>query len=238
MLGNRTMDFIPRRRYLSEEAAELIKERIFRRRYAPGSRLIVENLAQDIQVSMTPVREGLKELVSQGLVVYDGKSYSVFNPSEKDILDLFLIRRYLEQLCAHEAAQHMDKTVIDEMIEYYRSFQGSSLKDSLDLVRIDMEFHQKLLEGADNQRLMNMLQVVQEQCWLIRLWGFSNVYSEEFAMSTVKEHLEVLESLKAGDPDHAEKVMRDHVIHGEQRTIETLKQNNKLPFAFGEIGQL
>ena len=233
MTEGSTMDFIPRRRYLSEEAARLIKDRIIKLKYPPGSRLVVETLAQQIKVSMTPVREGLKELVAQGLIVYDGKSYSVFNPTEKDIVDLFIIRRYLEQLSAYESAQFMSDEALDVLIKYYEEYkQKNGFSDFSDLIKMDMKFHRDILAGTNNSRLQNMLESIHEQCWLIRAWGFANTYTKEYAEKTVQEHLDVLYSIKSRDAKVAEMAMRDHLISGEERTFFTLNSTKNHKYLF------
>lgn len=221
-----TQQFMLKRTYLSEEVANLIKEQIFALKYTSGSRLIVETLAQELRVSMTPIREGLKILVSQGLVVYNGKSYSVFNPSDKDIQNLFYIRRYLEKLSAFQAAENITQEQIKALKEKYEDYKNN--KDAIagfaDLLNMDMWFHEKLAEATGNWRLKTMLKPVQEQCWLIRRWGFANFYSREIAERTVKEHLYVLESIIDKKPEEAEQRMHEHIIQGEKRTFETLKE--------------
>jgi len=63
-----------------------LKDQILNLEYYPGDRLVVETLAKKINTSMTPIREGLRNLVFDGFVVYDGKSYSVFNPTKKEMM--------------------------------------------------------------------------------------------------------------------------------------------------------
>ncbi|MBC7294664.1 MAG: GntR family transcriptional regulator, partial [Thermoleophilia bacterium] len=65
------------RQSLSQQAGEAIKKRILSLDLPPGTRLVVDTLAEELGVSRTPVREALRELVSQGLVTYDGNSYTV-----------------------------------------------------------------------------------------------------------------------------------------------------------------
>ncbi len=223
MNSERTSFTIPRRRYLSEEVADIIKDRIFSLEFSPGERLIVDTLAQEIQVSMTPIREGLKELVSQGLVTYDGKSYSVFDPSPADVENLHRIRRYLEQLAASLAAERMDPEVVDGMMGMIREFVSSDKTgDSNTHIELDQLFHRSILEATGNERLQNMLSTIQEQTWLIRHWGFAHSYEQHIAEYASEEHLAILQAIRDRDPQKAEALMRDHLVHAEDMSRETL----------------
>lgn len=228
-MNMQNMSTVLRRRYLCDEVMNIIKERIFSLQYDRGNRLLVEALAQELEVSMTPVREGLKGLVAEGLVVYDGKSYSVFNPDEKEMTDIFRIRRSLERLSASLAAEHMKASEIEAL---YPLFTESSISrciaDYSELIRIDKLFHKKILEGANNKRLESMLETIEEQCWLIRAWGYSKSFPKWYIEKTAEEHLEVLDTIKNHEVDKAAMSMEKHIIYGEKRIWESLKD---IPFS-------
>lgn len=215
-----------RRRYLCDEVLNIIKKRIFSLEYNRGDRLLVESLAQQLDVSMTPVREGLKGLVAEGLVVYDGKSYSVFDPNEREMAEIFSIRRSLERLSAFLAAENME---ISEIEALYSIFSESSISrcivDHAELIRIDKLFHKKILEGSNNKRLKTMLGTIEEQCWLIRAWGYSRSFPRWYIEKTAEEHLAVLELIKNHNPEKAAITMEEHIINGEKRTWESLSEN-------------
>ena len=165
------------RQYLCDEVTRIIKLRIFNLEYPRGSRLLVENLANDLNVSMTPVREGLRSLVAEGLVLYDGKRYSVFNPTEKEINDIFNVRRMLERLAAMLAARHMREEDVTYLLELFNHDElPNYIENQAEFIKVDKIFHAKILEGADNARLGQMLATVVEQCWLIRRGVYSHVF--------------------------------------------------------------
>ena len=232
-MQRKNISTVLRRRYLCDEVMKTIKQRIFTLDFNRGDRLLVESLAQELDVSMTPVREGLKGLVAEGLVVYNGKGYSVFDPDEKDMAEIFGIRRSLEILSASLAAENMEASEIKSL---YSSFSESSISrcivDHSELIRIDKLFHKKILEGANNKRLKTMLGTIEEQCWLVRAWGYSKSFPRWYIERTAEEHLTVLEHIKNHESEKAALAMEKHLINGEKRTWESLQ---KLPFA-GEIG--
>ncbi|NCB00765.1 MAG: GntR family transcriptional regulator [Spirochaetia bacterium] len=213
-----------RRQYLCDEVMKTIKERIFSIEYNRGDRLIVETLSQELEVSMTPVREGLKALVSEGLVVYDGKSYSVFNPNVKEIADIFRIRRSMERLAASLASESMKVEEIEKLVALFSQEHISRhFSNKSELIRIDKLYHTKILEGADNKRLKTLLEPLQEQCWLIRAWGYSKTFPAWHVERTAEEHLRILAYIKDHQSDEAGIAMENHLINGEERTWESLK---------------
>lgn len=215
-----------RRRYLCDEVMHIIKARIFSLEYNRGDRLLVETLAQELEVSMTPAREGLKGLVAEGLVVYDGKSYSVFDPDEAEMAEIFRIRRSLEMLSASLAAENMLASEIEDVYSLFSKASISHcLADHAELIRVDKLFHKKILEGSHNKRLKSMLGTIEEQCWLIRAWGYSKSFPKWYIEKTAEEHLTVLEHIKNHEPEKASSAMEGHLINGEKRTWESLKDN-------------
>jgi len=214
------------RQYLCDEVTRIIKLRIFNLEYPRGSRLLVESLAQDLKVSMTPVREGLKSLVAEGLIIYDGKSYSVFNPTEKEIADIFNIRRVLERLSATLAARHMKESDLTYLLSMYRRDDVHRyMSEQSELIKTDKIFHAKIMEGANNPRLTNMLESVEEQCWLIRAWCYAEVFPKWYTERTIEEHLGILYAIKKRDEISAGVAMEHHISNGEKRTWEALKNS-------------
>ena len=204
------------KRYLSDEVSRTIKEMIFELRFHRGERLIVESLAEELGVSMTPVREGLKQLVSQGLVGYDGKTYSVFNPTTQQIQDMFDIRRYLEKLSAYAAAKHASAGQLQELYDYQHVWRKKQDVDLSQFIAFDIDFHTMLATSTGNERLLALASPINEQCHLLRLWSYEHRFPRENLVITVDEHLAVLDAIKAKHPQKAEQEMEAHLLKGEQ----------------------
>ncbi len=218
------------RKYLCDEVAYYIKKSIFNLELPRGTRLYVDTLATELNVSITPVREALKTLVAEGLVVYSGKGYKVFNPSKKEIEDIFNIRRMLERLAASLAAKNMDEKTLEFLFDLYsKDVQQDYLKRQSEFIRADKIFHAQILESADNNRLVQMLATVSEQSWYIRACCYSHVFPSSYVEQTSFEHLEILRAIENRDEKKAEEAMEKHIIHGEQRTWEAI-ESSKLDF--------
>lgn len=218
------------RKYLCDEVAYYIKKSIFNLELPRGTRLYVDNLANELNVSITPVREALRTLVGEGLVVYSGKGYKVFNPSKKEIEDIFNIRRMLERLAASLAAKNMDQKVLDYLLDLYsKDVQPNYLKSQSEFIRADKIFHAQILESSENNRLVQMLATVSEQSWFIRACCYSHVFPSSYVEQTNFEHLEILKAIENRDEKKAEEAMEKHIVHGEQRTWEAI-EGSKLNF--------
>jgi len=211
------------RQSLSEQAAEAIKARILSLDLPPGTRLVVDALAEELGVSRTPVRAGLKQLVSHGVVTYDGNTYAVTTYSRQDVEDIFMIRRSLEALAASQAAQRMpaeDLRALRKLCEEGRRRLAEG--DTEFLITVDLRFHEMISSGSGNERLIKLLDQLREQSWLIRRWGFLPKLVEYVESVTVEEHLAIVERLEAGDSEQSAKLMQEHLLRGEHRTLEWL----------------
>lgn len=197
---------------LNEQVASILKEQILDLEYFPGDRLVVETLAKKINTSMTPIREGLRNLVFDGFVVYDGKSYSVFNPTKREMMNLFSVRRVLEKVAARQAAENMDESEIDELIEYYdRKTADTSNYLVNDFFKDDVEIHTSICQGTKNSKLINILIPLQEQNWFIRRCIFLADYTEEIVNKTISDHKALLQSIKNRNVEEAEAIMDHHM---------------------------
>jgi DNA-binding GntR family transcriptional regulator len=211
---------------LSDQAADLIKERIFNQEFAPGERLVVEKLADEIQVSRTPIREGLRVLVQEGLVNYDGKSYTIFNPTMEDVKEIFAIRQALESLAARCAATNMPPEEIEHLREIIREYESGNSKHSL--VEIDIKFHDALIHGAANSRLERIVANMREQLKLIRNWVAEGIEEGTQESETIQEHQQVLDGISRRDGLTASEAMMRHLDNGQRRTIKNLKNRHLL----------
>jgi DNA-binding GntR family transcriptional regulator len=211
------------RHSLSEQAAGVIKSHILSLDLPPGTRLVVDALAEQLGVSRTPVREALRALVAQGLVTYDGNTYVVTTYTRPDVEDLFAIRRALEALAVRQASQRMSSGTVGELRALCERGQGSiAVGDTEFLISMDLQFHTIISQASQNARLQGLLDGLREQCWLIRRWGFLRTLVEPVEQMTLEEHIAILERLSAGDGEGASRLMEEHLYKGEQRTLEWL----------------
>jgi DNA-binding GntR family transcriptional regulator len=207
------------RRTLSEQVAEKLKTRILSIGLEPGTRLLTDALAEELGVSRTPVREGLRELVKEGLVSYDGKSYAVKTFTRKDAEEVLSIRRALEVLAARQAGGN----ITDAQLRELRSLQSQSeerLKkgDVQSLVDIDFRFHEVIADASLNSQLRMLTNGLREQIFLSHRWSFD----PRQLWNTLAEHRRILRALLARDPERAARAMGEHLERVAARTLSKL----------------
>jgi DNA-binding GntR family transcriptional regulator len=205
------------KRSLGDKVSEIIKEKIFSMEFSRGERLIVESLADSLQVSVTPVRDALKKLVASGVVSYIGNTYSVFDPCEQDIQNILAIRKSLEMLSSFQAAQYMDNATLNLL---FRSCEENFVieePEDLKFMKYDSFFHRTILEGTGNSRLANMLIPIEDQFWLLFLWGHENNFPKSMARKTIEEHYEIAKAIQSRNSKKSALVMGNHIVKGENR---------------------
>jgi DNA-binding GntR family transcriptional regulator len=207
------------RRSLSEQVVEKLKNRILSLQMEPGRRLLTDTLAAELGVSRTPVREGLKELVKEGLVNYDGKSYAVKIFSRRDAEEILSIRRALEVLAARQAGANITAGQLHEL----QSLQSQSQKkldegDIQSLVEIDFRFHELIADASLNSRLRMLTTGLREQIFLSHRWSFD----PKQLVQTIAEHEGILRALLVRDPEMAAQAMDEHLEHVARRTLAKL----------------
>lgn len=191
-----------------ERAYEHIRQAILSHRLRPGDRLREADLAEEIGLSRTPLREALARLEADGLIVNDpARGLAVMQLDYNMVGELYFIREVLEGTAARLAAQHaseVELTIIDEICDQYRRALG----DGAALSMRNRQFHEALYRCAHNRYLVKTLNGLHDA---LALLGDSMLNDPKRAGQTLQEHAEILEAIKARDPDAAEQATRRHI---------------------------
>jgi len=184
----------------------------------PGERLMEVQLAEQLGVSRTPVREAIRKLELEGLVVMVArKGAYVADVSVKDILDVLEVRSVLEGLAASLAAERMTEEELEELelISYHfkRHIESSNTEG---MIEKDMQFHDKIIHSTRNPKLIQITQSLQEQVQRFRITYFSE-YSK--SKNLLMEHQAILEAIANRDAATAQKVAQSHIDMLEQTIV-------------------
>lgn len=187
----------------------------------PGSHLKEEDLAARIGVSRTPVREALRRLDAEGIVIFvPNQGARVASWSDRDIAEIFGLRMLLESYGASLAARNITVGQIAEMRRLAERMEAAAQSGGDDFVdriaEANDRFHRLLLDAAGNARLTAMLSRVIE---IPLVLGTFRRYSDEDLQRSLGHHRELLAALEAHDPQWAESVMRSH-IHAARRVFQ------------------
>ena len=211
---------------LQDRAYEAIKTRILSLAFAPGRQLAETELASQLGISKTPVREALRRLEREDLVrVISYKGVFVTEVTARDVLELSEIRGVLVGL----AAEQVTKTVTDSDIEQARQLlqQGDLALESGDVERwlqVNNEFHSWLLDRADNLRLRRLLANLDDQ--FHRIQRLAATVPGGIVASN-RGHYGILDAMAARDAQAAARLARQHILSvGEQslRKVESIVQ--------------
>lgn len=212
---------------LKQEIYDALHRQIIAGKYAPGDWLRQEEIASQMGVSMTPVREALDLLVAKGIaerVPYRG--VRVREMSEKDVVEAYGLRLFLEAMIAREAALNITPEQIENletiMTEMDRYVDLSEMPQERHLSR---EFHALIAEASGNNLLIQLYAIVANAFpdWLL----YEALYRKpELVKSSVAqthdEHASILDTFKKHDPDLAVKVSVEHVMESG-RWLETYR---------------
>lgn len=185
-----------------------LRERIISLKLAPGSRLNEVELAGELGVSRTPVREGLNRLLSEDLIEQSptgGMFVRQLDPA--DLRELYSVRAVLEGVIAREAcerATEADIGALGEIIERMRLL----VEHAAEVFRLGDEFHGRLSDMAGNDRCEQLLRQIRGHIHRYRGLSSANEMRHRIA---VEEHQEIFEAVAARDPDRAEQGMRAHI---------------------------
>ena len=202
---------------LKEEIYDALHRQIIAGKYVPGDWLRQEDIASQMGVSMTPVREALDLLVAKGIaerVPYRG--VRVREMSEKDIVEAYGMRLILEAMIAKEAALNSTPEQIAEletiMAEMDRHVELSEMPQERQLSR---KFHAAIAEASGNNLLIQLYAIVSNAFpdWLLyeALYRKPELVSGSVAQ-THDEHSAIMRAFKKKDPDMAVKVLLAHVM--------------------------
>lgn len=205
----------------TQRAYELIWDKITSLQLAPGTSINEPELADELDLSMAAVREALKLLAFDELVVVTPRhGLYVTDINLPDLEQLSEMRLALESLCARQATERATADDI-AVLEALRQEQAAiPAADSRRLFEVDHKFHQAVARAAHNKYMARTLD--QFYGLSLRLW-YLVLPHLDFLPAAVGKHLDLVEAIKAGDADRAEAIMRDHVQSFYDKVQEILK---------------
>lgn len=202
-----------------------LRQAIITGEFAPGERLMEIALANRLGVSRTPVREAIRKLELEGLVVMiPRKGAEVARITEKDLRDVLEVRSSLEELAAELATERMNdesKKKIELSLKQFENAIASN--DNAAIADSDMEFHDTIFEATGNARLIQIISNLREQIYRYRL---EYVKDTEYHAILLKEHKELVKSMFSGQKTEARQIMRRHIDNQEMTVIRNIKEEN------------
>jgi DNA-binding GntR family transcriptional regulator len=194
-------------------AYEAIRDRILDGTFAVDDHLVEADLAAQLDVSRTPVREALRRLASEGLVTFQpNRGARVAGWSEAELAEIFELRALLESYGARLAAARATDEDLDHMRElagHMEELVASGHEDFHQVALANNAFHLAVLRAAGNERLVSILSSLVHVPLVQRTFAR---YSPEAIQRSLAHHRECIEALACRDGLWAESVMRAHIL--------------------------
>lgn len=198
---------------LSVKIYNLLHNAILRRELKPGDVLVETKLADILNVSRTPVREGIRQLEIEGFVQrVPNKGAVVTGILKEDIKEITLMISVLEGLAARLASEVQDKRLLTEVeiildeIDFHNNRKPVSIEV---LARKNINFHNLIMEMSRRPRLIETLQGLYNQIWRARTTA---LVVPERRNKAIEDHRAIFNAIKAGDGVKAEEIMRRHIL--------------------------
>lgn len=216
-------EFPQERRTAHQFVRDTLRRAILSGALAGGTRLVQADIAAQLKVSTTPVREALRDLAADGLILFDPHRGAIVHELHVgELVEVYEIRKLLEPLAIRKATQHLT----DEQLATAAALQDKmeQEQDPGAWADLNWQFHALLERAANSPRLLSIVKSVQDTAAIYV--GHSLKVEPERIAEGNREHRELLDALRRRDPDKAAEVLTAHLDATlravmESRSLET-----------------
>lgn len=211
----RPEDYLP----LREAVFMTLRSQILKGELKPGERLMEITLANRLGVSRTPVREAIRKLEHDGLVVMvPRRGAHVAEITRQELLDVLEVRKSLEILAIQKACDRMTDEDLGRLVLAERTFAEQAARRDADITSLgeaDEHFHDVIYESTGNRRLVQMLSNLREQMYRFRVEYLKDL---DIRQVPVSEHEAMIRALEMKDKEEAVRITSLH-IHNQYMSI-------------------
>jgi len=198
---------------------DYLYEQIVSYKLKPGDPLVEQDISSSLGCSRTPVREAIRILAAEGLVRHiPGRGAYISEISIQDIEEIFSLRKMLELGALKEGLQHISDEEIQEVENVLTSLDQNSASEAF--FHSDRLLHDMIVRNSGNKRLIQFLNMINAQIERIR--RISALRPQRLANSK-KEHLEIIEAIKARDLERASKILDEHIENVKLSCFDVLR---------------
>jgi GntR family transcriptional regulator, rspAB operon transcriptional repressor len=211
---------------LYRQVYTLLRRQILEGKYSPGEVLHESRMAESLQVSRTPVREALRQLEREGLLVPHGSEKAVTNPGKEEFVDLYTCRMALERLVAERSATFASKEDIEYMGQTVaEAREAAGLGNHAGVLAANTGFHDRMVESARMPTLEHLMDTIRGQILVVR----RNLLltNTEFETAICDEHDEILAAIRKGDVEAAQTNMELHMRNDIKRGVTNFEEREK-----------
>ena len=187
----------------------------------PGERLMEIHLANRLWVSRTPIREAIRKLELEGLVIMvPRKGAQVAQITQKNLKDVLEVRRTLDGLAAELACDRMTEADLKILKQACVDFElATKSKDFTKMAHTDVKLHDCIVEATGNNRLVQIVNNLSEQMYRYRFEYIKDANSHE---RLIEEHRILYEAIKQKDKEKAVEAAKLHIDNQEKSIMKQL----------------
>lgn len=206
-------------RPLREIVYEELKMQILTGKIVPGTRMMEVELAEDMGVSRTPIREAIRKLEKEGLVTIEPRRGAYASQiSTKDMVDILEVRQDMEGLAAYFAASRMtdaQKEDLKKAADLYN--QAVAEGNTANMISYDTRFHRIIVESCNNRILVQMIEQLQEL-----VLRFRYIYYDNFrrAENMPEEHKIIFDAISEGRAQDARSAADVHIDRLKEMVVK------------------
>ncbi len=209
---------IKKSKSLADKAYDTIKEAIIYNKLKPGEILAEEKLAEELNISRTPIRSALSKLVFEEIAyVNKNKNVIVSDITQKDIDDTFFIRESLEPLAVSLLKDKITKDQIEALKQkYMEQLQMLEKNDVYSFIELDYDFHNAILEYTGNSFLN---ETIKKASLVTKRFFILSGRVPQYSAIANKEHKEILDYIENGQFEEASNSMLEHLKNVKERIL-------------------
>ncbi|MBS7338712.1 MAG: GntR family transcriptional regulator [Lachnospiraceae bacterium] len=215
-------EFLP----LRDVVFNTLRRAILTGQLKPGERLMEVHLANKLGVSRTPIREAIRKLELEGLVIMiPRRGAEVARITEKSLKDVLEVRRALDALSVELACDRITEEDMKRLLQACQDFEKAAKgKDASVIAKADVALHDIIVEATGNQRLAQLVNNLSEQMYRYR---FVYIKEESKHDMLVAEHREIYESIASRDKERAARAAKLHIDNQEKSIIRQIRLENE-----------
>ena len=194
---------------LADQVFEHLEKDILSGKYQRGEILTESKLSIELGVSRTPIREALRRLEQEHIIEESGKGSVVIGITEKDLDDIFLIRKSLESMAASLAAKNRTEAQLKELLDALELQEFYLNKLDADQIKLmDNKFHNTLYKLSGSMTFYDVLLPLHKK---VQKYRKASVENKSRAVASVEEHRKIYEAIKEGNSQKAALYAEKHI---------------------------
>ena len=219
-----------RRRVLTDDVADAIREAIVSGKLGAGQRLIEDDLAASLNVSRGPIRQALFRLEQEGLVIHQAhRGATVARVAEEDIAEIYSLRSAFERLAIERACRYASPEVLAPLEAILTLFKATPRANITrkKVAELDIEFHDALFRAAHHKRLYRSWEGLRSQILVFLL--LRDALPDDYLDSWHRDHSNLLQVIREKNPSAAVQAIESHIGGAYERLKAILARRGQLP---------